>query len=1248
MIQVIQKAVYKHGYIFIAAAWLYTISFLFTNYFSYSSSPKKVSAVLESYIKRQEYRFNDIVKDTTVIGALVSDSLSPVKEKMQDDAFGIFCYSMNNPNHPQEIYWNNNTMSVDKEDILKPNGNYFLNFQYGSFYFIKKTIQYQGRHYIVACLIPVRWEFFFKNKYLQPKFQSYPELEDKYVIVSDGYADTIHNTKGTALFGIKDKQNASNDQPGFFSTILRVLAVILLIVFINSIATDIVVEQGFLKALLILVSVIIILRYLTYNFPVPFNFRKLELFNPLVYGSSRFNKSLGDLLINSVLLFWITSFIKFQKPRFFQKGFSPNKQVMVFLTVVSLTCLMFILYLFESVISSLVINSKVQFQVTNFFTINFSIIISFVIICLLFLSFFYLSHLLIKPLLRSQLGIYRKLMIIAVIGLVFVTVKSFYEPAGINLIILLWFIIYIIILEYRKRDTQTAIIESPFFLFWAIFFMVSATALLAYRIKTIELEKRKGIASSYAIQTDEQTLQLLDISLSSLDNSFFVNNYQRFHSKDENKIIKDSLISNNFSGNMNKYDTHIYTYDINHYPLYNDDAISYNVIKTIIQSQAKKTNTPNLYYYENALEGFSYIYEKEIYDRDSLLRGSFFIVADPRLYKKDASFFELFSQVKDLSSDLNTNYSAAFYNKMRLVKTSNSDFDFPDTITKKEVPAFEDTIINKEGYSQLWYNAGLNKVIVVVQRNDWFLEAFTIFSYLFCLFIAIVIILHYSNLLFKTRFRWRNIQNVFSFNVRTQVQATIIAISIFSFTVIGLITMSFFIVSFNKDSRDRLTSNALVIRNEIEETIKQQYKADSVNNNGLIFGDDLRRKIIGLAGVNNAEVNLYNTNGDLEVSSQPYIYSKQILSSKMQPKAYNALHYSHRTQVIEDEEIGDISYSGIYVVVRDAKGVAAAYLNVPSLNSQNELKLEINNFLVTLININALIFIFAGGIAILVTSRITSSFTLIGNKMKEISLGRINEVITWKRKDEIGTLVNEYNKMVRKLDQSAQALARSEREGAWREMARQVAHEIKNPLTPMKLSIQYLQRAINNNSINVKELSQQVANTLIEQIEQLSKIAGDFSQFANIGNVTIENFDVSEVLTSLINLFSADTLLHIVWNKREGSYIINADKIQINRLFTNLIKNAIEASGTEKDVYITIDQFTKRNTVIVAIKDNGTGIPPEMRQKIFMPNFTTKTSGTGLGLAICRGIVEKANGSIWFETEVNAGTAFYVSLPLVL
>ncbi|HMX79833.1 MAG TPA: HAMP domain-containing sensor histidine kinase, partial [Ferruginibacter sp.] len=296
---------------------------------------------------------------------------------------------------------------------------------------------------------------------------------------------------------------------------------------------------------------------------------------------------------------------------------------------------------------------------------------------------------------------------------------------------------------------------------------------------------------------------------------------------------------------------------------------------------------------------------------------------------------------------------------------------------------------------------------------------------------------------------------------------------------------------------------------------------------------------------------------------------------------------------------------------------------------------------------NAFIFLIAGIVALFITNRITRSFSFISKKMKAVSLGQMNEAIDWKRDDEIGELVKEYNKMVAKLDESAVALAKSEREGAWREMARQVAHEIKNPLTPMKLSLQYLQKAISNNADNVRELTANVALTLVEQIDHLTHIAGEFSQFANIGNPHNEDFELNEVLRMVTQLHSINDRLQLSWNPVPEPVYVHADRTQINRLFTNLIQNAIQAVPEGTTVRIRIEEEINENNILIKVTDNGTGIAEELQPKIFTPNFTTKTSGTGLGLAMSKGIVEQAKGRIWFETKAGEGTTFFVELPVL-
>jgi nitrogen fixation/metabolism regulation signal transduction histidine kinase len=408
---------------------------------------------------------------------------------------------------------------------------------------------------------------------------------------------------------------------------------------------------------------------------------------------------------------------------------------------------------------------------------------------------------------------------------------------------------------------------------------------------------------------------------------------------------------------------------------------------------------------------------------------------------------------------------------------------------------------------------------------------------------------------------------------------------------------------------------------------------------------DLQALVDEVAEIHGVDVNVYDLHGTLRESSERDVYSKGIISEKMDPVAYFRLSRLHQIEHVQQERIADLPYLSVYAPVRDKDGQPYAYLSIPYFTSQPELDQEISNFIVTVINLNAFILLIAGLIALFITNRITRSFAVISDKMKEVSLGQVNAAIDWSRDDEIGDLVKEYNKMVAKLGESAAALAKNEREGAWREMARQVAHEIKNPLTPMKLSIQYLQKAIDSNQPNVKELSGNVARTLVEQIDHLSKIAADFSQFANISYTNVERFDLHDVIRSLQELYRPNPNIEFVWKPVHRQVMVNADKTQMNRLFTNLFANAVEACEG-RQCRIEVAEMVLDGKLRISITDNGDGIAEEMQSRIFIPNFTTKSSGTGLGLAMCKGIVEQARGNIWFETQKGVGTTFFVEVPV--
>lgn len=1247
MIRILKTIGYRYGYLVIAAAWLYTISFLFSNYFAPDSSVVKVSKVLDAYLEEKEHAFEMLCNDTQRIRDLTIYEISEEKTELTDRSYGLFVYRVVEGSNSLQLYWNTNQMSVAAGDLNRPDGYYGVRYKNGFFELLKRTVFIKSEQYIITALVPVYWDYSIENSYVQRTF-AVPNVEKRYTIDLDTGSVAIINSLKEPVFYLSDKDVASPNQAGDASVILRVIAIFLLMVFVNSLANTLAQRVGFTTGFIFLIIVTVPLRILAYLFPSFFGLQSFQLFSPDIFASSALHPSLGDLLVNTLLIYWFIYFIKTNS--LYLPNVQLSNKVKRMIGVLALLALPLLTMELAGILSSLVLDGVgIPFDVTNFFDLNIYTLISFIIICFLLLSYFYTAQILVKLSHYIEPGLYWRIIILLSFALFMLSFKlSGDNDTLINFAIIAWIILFYFFLELDRVNLESTFYKTSYFIPWSIFLIASVSALLIFQNRQLEHTKRSTIAENLSLKSDYTSAKILDVALTGFSNFIGRTKFDEFTDSSKNRHLKNNLINNNFSGYLNNFYTRIYTFNNHQAPLYNSDSASYNVLKSIIVNQAKVTDVPELYYYENDATSFNYIYEKDIYSPDSLPEGHIFLIISPKRYGEEGFNPQLFKQLIKDESVVGKEYAYALYNKQNnLIKTSGN-YNFTDTISIKQVPKFGDEYVLRNGYSELWHKASDNRIVVVAKKNIWFIEAITFFAYLFGLLIILIALQHFAKLVFNTHFKLEELRKIFRFNIRTQIQAIIVSVSIISFIIIGITIISFFILSFNANNEKKLMGTADIIVKEIQQVVDEDYSS-IINNIGLQqvdIGSDLQQKILDIAIVHDIDLNLFDLNGNLLISSQKYVYDNAILSNKMDPKAFNSMHYEHNTRFIQEEQVVDYKFQTIYVPVQQNNKATFAYLNIPSFNTQKDLKQEISNFLITILDLNALIFIMAGAIAIWITKRITTSFTLIGNKMKAISFGSVNEEIEWKKEDELGELIAEYNKMVRKLAESAQALARSEREGAWREMARQVAHEIKNPLTPMKLSIQYLQRAIDNNSPNVKELSTQVASTLVEQIDQLSKIAGDFSQFANIANVNIEVIDLSAIIEMIVQLFSADERIEISWHKEEGNYMIEADRTQMNRLFTNLIKNAIEAHENVNGAKVFIEQTLRGGEVLVSVKDNGHGIPLNMRPKIFTPNFTTKSSGTGLGLAICKGIVEKANGHIWFDTKENHGTTFFVSLPL--
>lgn len=394
------------------------------------------------------------------------------------------------------------------------------------------------------------------------------------------------------------------------------------------------------------------------------------------------------------------------------------------------------------------------------------------------------------------------------------------------------------------------------------------------------------------------------------------------------------------------------------------------------------------------------------------------------------------------------------------------------------------------------------------------------------------------------------------------------------------------------------------------------------------------------------DINLFDPLGKLIRTTKPEIFNDYIVPSRMNPQAYHELVYNRKMQVIQEESISDLKYYSLYSPIYNERGTLLAVANIPYFVSDTVFEHDASPIIAGIINIYIILIIGAVLISITMSNSVTKPLKEISKKLEDMDISHKPEHINYKAEDELGILVKTYNNMIDALDKSTKELARSEREEAWREMARQIAHEIKNPLTPMKLSIQHLIRMKKQNVPDWQERFDTLASSLIEQIDILSNTASEFSSFAKFYSEEVTELDLVSLLYEQRALFDNYENISITFRRSEEKAIVKARKGQITRAFVNLISNAIQAVEHKDNGRVTITLYKEGDYYRTDVEDNGSGVSEENLEKLFRPNFTTKTKGTGLGLAICKNIVTQSHGEIFYSHSKEIGGAcFSIRLP---
>jgi two-component system nitrogen regulation sensor histidine kinase NtrY len=1136
-------------------------------------------------------------------------------------------------------YWSDNLPAINNHLILESGNNQLIRLKNGWYQVIwpdNVRLIKNGSTYRIIGLLLIKNEYAYQNQYLSNKFNPELNLPDYADIQVTGFKDeaAVLTNNGHYLFSLNFKKYGQGGNfNNLISLFLYALAAFLALLLIHR-AVKALLRQSIANIWIVIVA-IELLRWLMIYYKWPIAIYKTTLFNPSIYSTSFYFNSLGDLLLNVLLFFYIILSVY----PFLYQLYSPIEQLrkykwsMAFIVIALCGIYGAGLYI-HYLVSGLIISSRIVFSFNNIFELDRFSFVGFLIFCVLFFSFHFLTDGVLRLVKRFKLSITEKLTLFMLSLCIFLFVMLMMKQAGVlsggfNAFAMAVGMVVLVQYYHEGNDYNfsltkgiAAIIIFSLYGAHTIFVLDAAKEEINRKVLAVKLESNHDYNAEQLFADISEKMLVDKVLLSTIYNS------------DNPQIAIDKRIRQlYFKGYWQKYDLNVMCFDSLGNNLLKNNKNNLSHFDRMINEQGETSNIAMLHFIHTSSGRTAYVAKIPLRDSENKnkLYGNIIINIESKFLQEDKGFPELV-----LSDNLNTpnelsGYSYARYKNGQMVSRFGSFAYNYSLSTLNIIDGFE--YHNFDGYSHLYYKAKDNSLIVISKPLQGIVEYVTLFFYIFSLILLFVFVV-----MIVGRVPSNYFSQQLSFKIR--IQLSILAIVIVSLFIVGGGTVYYFIAKYNAQQYDFVLRETSSILLDIESWLNE--------NERITFDDETMVEMSELSA--KADFNIYDVQGDLMFSTQPKIIDRGIISTKMPWQTWYEFSFFKKSQSVHNERIGKLTYIAAYEPIRNIHGLVVGYLNLPYFSKQTELRKEISSFLITLINVYALLFVLAITTAYFLSIRITRPLRLIQDSLANLSLNKKNKLIEWEKKDEIGALISEYNRMVNELANSAEMLAKSERETAWTEMAKQVAHEIKNPLTPMKLSLQYLQKAMKEKTGDVDKLFTRITHSLIQQIDDLSLIATAFSSFAQMPDANNELINLEQIVRNTVNLYkqvdnvTIEYSQAIIASQQQTPLYVFADKEQLFRVFSNLTKNAIQAIPDGKQGLIKMEIFSDEDAYIVAISDNGIGISDEGRHKIFMPNFTTKSTGTGLGLAMIKNIMESMGGKIWFESHVGIGTTFFVKI----
>ena len=1179
----------------------FVIEYFYDHSVTQPFSPQKFNTALQHTISK-----SDRLIKSSELSANLHEEIFLRKLIDTNDQIAFYIYE-----NEQLTGWNTNQFDVDIEKIVQDNEWHCIKIP--NAYGIYKWYKIKDNTGIVA-FIPVKMNFPYENDYLQNDFHPRFDISKNVSIVETAIpgAVEIYTKEGNFLFGMLSEPDNNNmlRMTGFIIFCISFLLFFVIYYNLNHFfqTKKITVNQYF--AFTILSGLILLIGcYLDF----PNTFFSNQLFSPNHYAANQLINTFTHLSVISIFL--VTAIFVYQQKVNFSHNHLWLKKSIYYL---------YVLFYFE-ILKSIILHSNINFNIAVLRDIHFINIWALFIIFLLGSGLFFLlritdnkHHKKIKPTKKISIELIFIFVSIILYALIFKDFTLLY-------ILLLFTLLIFDSIRYFFFDSRFTF--NTFGIF--IFILSLITFFSSYRLSEHKKIIKYSIqAENILVNGNSENDPIAGLLLEELDKNLHKDVFlkQLIHEQTDIDSINKHIYQKHLQGFWNKYNIHIYPVSAN--------SPETDYYLRFLEFTGKKLKNTNFYSLPASLYDMSFIGLIDFAQEDSttnpMKQELLVFEFQPKRNFRSYSFPDLLIS-KESDTYKQTNISIAKYEKSNLIY-SDHKFDW----TESDMMFHE----SNEGFEKIKHN---EQVYYVYTKADTriIITEIVPFSFRNMIFYSLLIILVF---LLTARivywiFELTQQKRLYVLGLTSKFQLVFISLLFISFISILIFSVNYIRRNYRQEQISNLEKKKQYIQNSLQDMYYWTEDIASVDEQSLNIN------LQELAYRYQTDINIYDNTGKLRGSSQSLIFSKNLISELMSPEFY----FSNHSTENQYENIGELAYLAAYTDLLNGDYLQIGYISIPQYFSQTEINAKIEQFLGAIIQIYLIIIIFSIILILIAGRQLAEPLRQLESKMKSMRLGGKNEKVEYKSKDEIGQLVEQYNRTVDELEKSTQLLLASERETAWKTMARQVAHEINNPLTPMKLTIQQLQRTKKMHPEQFDEYFEKAAFTLIEQINNLSRIAGTFSQFARMPETKFMDIDIAGKLGSVINLFQHNyENIHISYTGPGNDIWVSGDPEQIIQVFNNILKNATQSIKKDINGKIDVTLKVQENTVKISFTDNGSGISETIRNEIFKPNFTTKSAGMGLGLSISKSIIEDMGGQISFITKENEGTTFEIRLKKLI